>query len=117
MQKLPVAVKEVYRDVLLVPVELRLCQVDYTSAEQNDYRTILIVVVNLLIDCSNFLQSDQAYPNAKEYSKLLQCIGEAVPGICASYAHLLSEEAASTKSFFQPPNPSLTFDIDALRAL
>jgi hypothetical protein len=105
MQKLRVSLKQVYGNMLLIPSLLGSCASD--SAKQNEYNTILIVAVSLLIDSGGFLQSTQSYSVTREYIKLSRVIQEAVNGICASVSQLLPDNVRSTNDLDQDISRSI----------
>lgn len=117
VQKLRVSLKQVHGDILLIPSKLRLFSSDSASALQNEYRTIVIVAASLMIDSGIFIQSNESYNATREYAKLSRSIKEAVDGICASFAHLLSDKAESTASIMEVTKSSGALTIDALLAM
>ncbi|KAF2736015.1 hypothetical protein EJ04DRAFT_562785 [Polyplosphaeria fusca] len=90
IQKTRVSLKRVQRDISTVPSLLLATLRPDSIALQNEYRTIVVVLAYLLLQCGAKLQPTSSYEETREFQNLARVAREAVDGICASVACALA---------------------------
>jgi hypothetical protein len=102
IRKLRVSLKQVHRDIALIPSMLPLEASGVSVLKWNEYRTVLIISESLLLQSGQFIQPIEKYRKTREFISLSSSIQEAVNGICGSFSSLFPTKSGNCARTGQP---------------